>query len=248
MGQWPAQISRVQASVCSRPAHPINPHFNLWPCVKPCLVGGRGKYHQTKVSECSLNSFFVLVVSTGWLGQDAFQLAVSSGRQNRSGVSWLCGSRLRLPDASAREAQNSCLTAHTNILEPQEAILPGSNPLWRGYVYHLAPKAPFLKGMWTGLKAFLESLGVCGFWPCAWTYLKKRPFAILIWLVGHITTTREWQVYTQRRGMCTSPSSKLLNVRSASLPPANVESNQSHSQTQCSQYQLLTNLRCFLIQ
>ena len=50
VGRWATQTSNIWASAGTRPTPPLNPHFNRpsghWPCVKPCLVGGRGKYRK----------------------------------------------------------------------------------------------------------------------------------------------------------------------------------------------------------
>ena len=61
----------------------------------------------------------------------------------------------------------------TCILEPQRAILPGSNPPWKGWIYYMAPEAPLFRGMPTGPEAFLEPLGASGLRPCARSLLKK---------------------------------------------------------------------------
>ena len=133
--------------------------------------------------------FSGLAVSARLLGRDAFQLAVFSRTRIKSGVSWFGRSRLRLPDAGAGEAQHLHCTAHTDILEPQGGRPPKLS-LQRGCIYHLALEAPLFKGMSTGLKAFLESPGVCGFRPCARTHLKK-PCVTLVWLVGRTTNTKK---------------------------------------------------------
>ena len=50
---------------------------------------------------------------------------------------------------------------------------PGSNPLWRGWVYRLAPEAPLFRGMPTRPEAFLEPPGASGLRSCAQTHIKK---------------------------------------------------------------------------
>ena len=44
VGQWVAQTSRVRVSARAQPSPPLNPHYNHWPCVWSCLVGGSNKY------------------------------------------------------------------------------------------------------------------------------------------------------------------------------------------------------------
>ena len=59
------------------------------------------------------------------------------------------------------------------FLEPQGAFPPGFNPIRRGYVYCLAPEAPFFRGMPTGPEVFFEPPGAWGPRPCIRTHLKK---------------------------------------------------------------------------
>ena len=105
---------------------------------------------------------------TGWrwtllYAESLYILAFSS-------MSWLGGSRLKLSDLDAGEAQHSYLSADTDILKPQWAIHPGSNPLQRGWIYRL------FSGIPTGLKAFLEPPGVCGFRPGVLALCRTRLF------------------------------------------------------------------------
>ena len=67
----------------------------------------------------------------------------------------------------------SDVSCHWMYLWPQGAVPPGFNPLWRGWVYRLAPEAPLLRGMPTGSEAFLEMPGACGIRPCTWPHPKK---------------------------------------------------------------------------
>ena len=91
-----------------------------------------------------------------------------------------------------------------------------SNPLRRGWAYRLVP---LFREMQTRLKAFFEPPGVCGFRLCARTNLKKSlvPYSSGWWDVRQIPESG-W-VYTRRRGICSTYSSKLPNVGFASIPP-----------------------------
>ena len=44
VGRWAAQTSRVRVSNRAQPSLTLNPHYNHWPCVRSCLVGGSNKY------------------------------------------------------------------------------------------------------------------------------------------------------------------------------------------------------------
>ena len=67
------------------------------------------------------------------------------------------------------------------FLKPQGAVHASFNPPPTEGLYLLPDTwgAPF-RGMLTGPKAFLCSLGMSGLWPCAWTHLK-------IGLVPHLS-------------------------------------------------------------
>ena len=44
VGQWAVQTSRGRVSARSRPFPALYPHYNHWPCVSSCLVGGTSSY------------------------------------------------------------------------------------------------------------------------------------------------------------------------------------------------------------
>ena len=92
----------------------------------------------------------------------------------------------------------------SGILEPQGAIPPGSYPSWGGWVYCLASEAPLFRRMLTGVKAFLESLGVSELWPCAQTHLKKSlvPHSSGRWVIRQIPTFSQHWTGTHLSRLC----------------------------------------------
>ena len=44
VSRWAAQTSRVRVSAHALPSPPLTPHYNHWPYVRSCLVGGSNKY------------------------------------------------------------------------------------------------------------------------------------------------------------------------------------------------------------
>ena len=97
---------------------------------------------------------------------------------------------LRLPYMGAGGAQHSRNASETDILlELQEAVPPGSNPLRRGKVYRQTPKVIIFRRMPTGPEAFWGMPGVSGLRPYARTHLKKRSCAALIRLVKRTSNT-----------------------------------------------------------
>ena len=86
-----------------------------------------GPRFQSVVWHCTVSAclipFSVRVVSDVPLGRDTLQLAVFSTMQIRSGVSWLRGSQLRLPDGGAGEAKHSCLVAEKTSLSLRKLSL-----------------------------------------------------------------------------------------------------------------------------
>ena len=115
-----------------------------------------------------------------WFGQNTLRPAVFLVTRIGSGVFWLGGSQLRLPDAGVEEAEHTRLVAATGVLESQEAIPSDSNPLWRGEVGHLAPEAPYL---W-GWKHFWNLYACEGYDSAPVTHNKKRPHAVLACVRG----------------------------------------------------------------
>ena len=77
-----------------------------------------------------------------------------------------------------------------NFLEPQGAVPPGFNPLWRGWVYRPAPEAPLFRGMPTGSEAFLELPLVLGFGPATGPTLKTALCHIRTLVGRRINTAR----------------------------------------------------------
>ena len=66
-----------------------------------------------------------------------------------------------------------CCLNTKDFLQPQGPSPQAFNPLWRGWVYCLAPEAPLLRGMPTGPKVFLAMLDACGLRPGNRTHLKN---------------------------------------------------------------------------
>ena len=95
-------------------------------------------------SVCSLNSFYCVDRVCFAPGPER----TSTGCLLWSGVFWLSESQLRLPEAWWKSVED------TDILGHQEAVSPGSNPLWRGWLYRLVPKAPPLMECRLGSRYF----------------------------------------------------------------------------------------------
>ena len=179
------------------------------------------------------------------LVRDAFQLAVFSGTQIRSGVSWLGGSWLRLPDTGAGRPSIPVSRLEPTSLSHRRSSLQALT-LSEGVGFITWRPGHVFQGISTELKGFLNRRA-CGFRPWDQNHFKKalgyiRP-------VGEMYDKYPNDKYLNAVGFThggeevsvSAPTSKLLKVGSASLPrneAADEESNQWQSRTQHSPCQL----------
>ena len=100
------------------------------------------KFIMTKVFDPSISRGGLHLVQSKPTGSGHLSAGVFTGTRVGSGMFWLGGIRLSLPDAGAKQAQDLCLAADTGVFEPQEAvpqalILSGGARLIAWHLRHL---------------------------------------------------------------------------------------------------------------
>ena len=94
-----------------------------------------------------------------------------------------------------------CVSVPKDFLRPQGDFPPGFYPL--RVDHHQAPEAPLIRGMLTGLLAFLGMPGTYGLRHCARTHL-KRPCATHAHWVGRTSNTADhYRCYTNSTRLLT---------------------------------------------
>ena len=92
-----SMTSRVRVSARSRPDHPLDPHLIRpschWPCVKPCLVGGRDKCNRISIATSLLsrqrNNPFLKSIIQKWRKMSLlWQCSTQKAVEWQVGVSW----------------------------------------------------------------------------------------------------------------------------------------------------------------